>query len=130
VTPGRVRWRYRAPPREPPRLPDGLVFDFRHRKVWTDNREVRMNVKPAKVMASDLGNFLQKATDAIARIEAFKERLETDPDFQALWEADSAKALLAMGIDPDARMEVGGEPYVMGPRCDWCVTPNGNACHC
>jgi hypothetical protein len=89
-----------------------------------------MNVKPAKVMASDLGNFLQKAADAIAKIEAFKERLETDPDFQALWEADSAKALLAMGIDPDARMEVGEEPYVMGPRCDWCVTPNGNACHC
>ena len=89
-----------------------------------------MAVKPADVMASDLGAFLEKAAAAAKQIEDFKARLESDPAFQKLWEQDSAKALTEMGINPDARMEVGEEPYVMGPRCDWCITPKGNACHC
>lgn len=89
-----------------------------------------MAVKPASVMANDLSDFLKKAAVATKKIEDFKTRLENDAEFQKLWENDSAKALIEMGIDPDARTEVGEQPYIMGPRCDWCITPNGNACHC
>ncbi|WP_375289323.1 hypothetical protein [Qipengyuania sp.] len=89
-----------------------------------------MTVKTAKVMAADLGEFRKKAEAALEKIEAFQKRLETEPEFQALWESDSAQALKVMGIDPEARQEVGREAYVLGPECDWCITPKGNACHC
>jgi len=89
-----------------------------------------MSVKPAKQMASELSDFLENAKKSIEQIENLKNKLENDEDFQRLWESDSAKALIALGITPDARMEMGKEPYIMGPECIWCITPKGNACHC
>lgn len=74
--------------------------------------------------------FLPNARRAIAQIEEVERLLRDDEDFRNLWNTDSAAALRQVGIDPDARMEMGRGPYAEGPECEWCVTPNGNACHC
>lgn len=89
-----------------------------------------MPFKNAQVMAQDVGAFLVKARDALAKTEAFQHRLVNDADFAALWDKDSAAALREMGIDPEARQEMGYGPYDEGAQCKWCTTPNGNACHC
>jgi hypothetical protein len=89
-----------------------------------------MPVKPAKQMASELSQFLVNARKSVKQIEELQRRLENESDFQKLWESDSAKALQEVGIDPNARMEVGKEPYERGPECVYCITPMGNACHC
>ena len=89
-----------------------------------------MSVKPAVVKLRDTITFLDGSKKAIMQIEEMRRRLESDKAFCELWEKDSAEALRQVGINPDARTEMGLEPYEEGPRCDWCVTPQGNACHC
>ncbi len=81
-------------------------------------------------MLASTNTYLEKLKKATAQLEEVQRRLEHDPEFRKLWEADSAKALIEVDIDPDARMEMGLEPYEKGPECNWCVTPQGNACHC
>jgi hypothetical protein len=87
-------------------------------------------MKTAKQKLKDLKTFLPNAKRAIEQTEKFAQLLETDPAFQKLWEKDSAAALRKVGINPDARMEMGLPPYEKGPECNWCITPEGNACHC
>ncbi len=89
-----------------------------------------MPIKSAQVMANDVGSFLEKARVAIKTTEDFQKRLLDDTAFAELWERDSAAALREAGIDPEARQEVGLPPYENGPECNWCITPNGNTCHC
>jgi hypothetical protein len=87
-------------------------------------------IKTANEKIADLKVFLPNAKKAIAQFEALSARLEADADFRKLWETDSAKALEAVGIDPEARQEMGLGPYEHGPECNNCITPQGNACHC
>ena len=90
-------------------------------------------MKTAAEKARDLKVFLKNAKRAIQQTEKLAELLEKDPAFQRLWETDSAAALLQVGINPDARMEMGLPPYKdpnKGPECNNCITPQGNACHC
>jgi hypothetical protein len=87
-------------------------------------------VKPAVEVAKDLETWIPKAKKAIVLAEDLRQRLETDEEFQKLWETDSAEALRRVGIDPDARKEVGLPPYDQGPECTNCITPMGNYCHC
>jgi hypothetical protein len=87
-------------------------------------------VKSATRVIADLNKFIPKAKEAIEQLEEMKRRLETDEGFRKLWEADSGRALRGVGIKPNARMKMGLPPYSKGPRCDWCITPNGNSCHC
>ncbi len=89
-----------------------------------------MAVKPAKQMASELAQFIGNVRRSIQQLEDLQRRLETDATFRKAWESDSAKALRTVGINPDARMEVGRGAYERGPECTWCITPKGNACHC
>ncbi len=89
-----------------------------------------MAVKTADQMLAQLRIFLPNMRTAIGQFEELEQKFENDPDFRDLWERDSAAALRAVGIDPDVRTEMGFEPYDRGPNCDWCVTPQGNACHC
>lgn len=89
-----------------------------------------MPLKSAKIMSADVGAFLDRARQALQVTEAFQKRLIEDADFAALWERDSAAALKAAGIDPEARQQVGFGPYSEGAQCNWCITPNGNSCHC
>ena len=89
-----------------------------------------MPVKSAAEKLQDTIAFLENAKTAITQIEEMRRLLETDEEFRKLWDADSAAALRQVGIDPDSRQEMGLGPYAEGARCDWCVTPNGNACHC
>lgn len=88
-----------------------------------------MPVKSAKEKLRDLSTFIPNAKKAIAKFELLAKRLE-EPEFQKLWESDPAAALRAVGIDPEARQEMGLPAYEKGPRCDNCITPSGNACHC
>jgi hypothetical protein len=79
--------------------------------------------------------FLPLARRAIGQIEEVERLLRDDEAFRNLWNTDSAAALRQVGIDPDARMEMGRGPYPDkdakdGPECDWCITPMGNLCHC
>jgi hypothetical protein len=90
-------------------------------------------VRPAAEMADNADALLANVQDALAKIKEFSERVRSDEEFAQLWDTDSAAALRQVGIDPDARRELGYEPYddkLRGPECMWCVTPNGNACHC
>jgi hypothetical protein len=87
-------------------------------------------MKTAKQKLKDLKTFLPNAKRAIKQTEKFAKLLETDSAFQKLWKEDSAAALRKVGINPDARMEMGLPPYKNGPECNWCITPQGNACHC
>jgi hypothetical protein len=90
-------------------------------------------MKTAKQKLKTLKVFLKNAKRAIKLTEKLAERLETDPAFQRLWETDSAAALRKVGIDPDARMEMGLPPYKdpsKGHECNNCITPMGHACHC
>jgi hypothetical protein len=89
-----------------------------------------MPLKSAQVMSADVAAFLARAREALKTTEAFQRRLAEDAEFAALWERDSAAALRAAGIDPEARQEVGFGPYAEGAQCNWCITPNGNSCHC
>jgi hypothetical protein len=91
---------------------------------------VKCLVKSADEMAASLKEFIPKAKRAIEQFESLQRKLETDAEFRRLWESDSAQALKRVGINPDARMEVGLPPYSRGPECNWCVTPKANACHC
>ena len=87
-------------------------------------------MKTAAEKLKDSKTFLENAKRATKLLERFTELLETDPLFQRLWEKDSAAALRQVGIDPQARMEMGLPPYEKGPECNWCYTPLGNLCHC
>jgi hypothetical protein len=89
-------------------------------------------MKTAKQKLKTLKVFLKNAKRAIRLTEKLAERLETDSKFQKLWESDSAAALRKVGIDPDARMEMGLPAYnkSKGPECNNCITPLGHACHC
>jgi uncharacterized ferritin-like protein (DUF455 family) len=98
--------------------------------AYTQKESEAMPVKSADEMLKSTVSFLDKLRKAVAQLEEMKRRLEGDAEFRKLWETNSAAALRQVGINPDARMEVGLEAYEKGPRCDWCVTPNGNACHC
>lgn len=89
-----------------------------------------MTGKSAKQKIKDLDTFLSNSKRAIDQLTELKRRLETDEGFRQLWESDSAAALKAVGIDPEARQEMGYPPYSKGPECINCITPNGNACHC
>lgn len=89
-----------------------------------------MAVKSAEQKLKELKTFIPNAKKAIAQFEELQRRLETEESFRKLWETDSAKALEAVGINPDARMETGRGSYEKGPECTWCITPQGNACHC
>jgi hypothetical protein len=88
-----------------------------------------MPVKSAKEKLQDLRTFIPNAKKAIAQFEQLARRLE-EPEFQKLWESDSAAALRAVGIDPEARQEMGLPAYKDGAQCNNCITPGGNACHC
>ncbi len=87
-------------------------------------------MKTATEKLNDLKVFLPNVKHAIELTDKFAKLLETDPAFQRLWESDSAAALRQVGINPEARMEMGYPEYSKGPECNWCITPNGNACHC
>jgi hypothetical protein len=89
-----------------------------------------MAAKSAKEMVKQLDDFIPMAKIAILQFEELRRRLETQEDFQKLWESNSAEALKQVGINPDSRMVMGLPPYEEGPRCDWCITPGGKACHC
>ena len=89
-----------------------------------------MAVKSAEQKLKELKAFIPNAKKAIAQFEELQRRLETEENFRKLWDTDSAKALKAVGINPDARKETGRGPYERGPECTWCITPQGNACHC
>jgi hypothetical protein len=86
-----------------------------------------MQVKPATEKLRDTIAFLDNAKKAMEQIEEMRRRLESDKSFCQLWEMDSAQALRQVGINPEARTEIGKEPYVRGPECVWCITPHGNA---
>ena len=85
-----------------------------------------MAVKAPELVVQDLEKFITNAKKALRQCEELKRRLESDENFKKLWEKDSGKALTEVGINPDARKEMGLPPYEKGPRCDWCITPNGN----
>ena len=87
-------------------------------------------IKSAEEKIADLRLFIPKATNAILQFQALLTRLETDSDFRKLWNRDSGAALSAVGIDPEARRELGLGPYEDGAQCVNCITPGGNACHC
>lgn len=87
-------------------------------------------IKSAEEKIADLHLFIPKATNAILQFQALLTRLETDSDFRKLWNRDSGAALSAVGIDPEARRELGLGPYEDGAQCVNCITPGGNACHC
>ena len=70
-----------------------------------------MPVKSADDKLQDTIAFLENARTAIAQIEEMKRLLETDEEYRKLWEADSAAALRQVGIDPEARQEMGLGPY-------------------
>lgn len=89
-----------------------------------------MPLKSAQVMSADVGAFLERAREALKVTEAFQRKLVEDSEFAALWDRDSAAALRAVGINPEARQELGLGPYDDGAQCKWCITPNGNSCHC
>jgi hypothetical protein len=88
-----------------------------------------MPVKSAKEKLQDLRTFIPNAKKAIVQFEQLAKRLE-EPEFQKLWDSDSAAALRAVGINPEARQEMGLPAYDQGARCDYCITPQGNTCHC
>lgn len=90
-----------------------------------------MPLKSADEMLAQLRDFLPNVRQAVIQFEELERRFGEDADFRALWEQDSAAALRAVGINPDARIEMGLEPYDrQGPQCVTCITPMGNACHC
>ena len=70
-----------------------------------------MPVKSADDKLQDTIAFLENARTAIAQIEEMKRLLQTDEEYRKLWEADSAAALRQVGIDPEARQEMGLGPY-------------------
>lgn len=79
--------------------------------------------------------FLPAARQAIEKLETVERLLRDDEEYRQLWNTDSAAALRQVGIDPDARVEMGRPPYpekgsAEGPECEWCITPMGNLCHC
>jgi uncharacterized ferritin-like protein (DUF455 family) len=86
-----------------------------------------MAIKSAKEKLGELRTFIPNVKKAIKQFEELKRRLETEEGFRKLWETNSAEALRQVGINPNARMEVGLDKYSKGPRCDWCITPQGNA---
>lgn len=92
-------------------------------------------MKNADEKLADTVEFVPNARRAIAQFEEVEHLLRDDVTFRNLWNTDSAAALRQVGIDPDARVEMGLGPYPDkdskdGPECNWCITPNGNACHC
>lgn len=89
-----------------------------------------MALKTADEMASSTDDFIARVGEAVTKFEALRDRLRSDATFRDLWERDSAQALREVGIDPEARQEVGYPPYDRGPECNNCITPQGNACHC
>ena len=89
-----------------------------------------MPAKSAQEKIQELKVFIPNAKQAIAKFEELLRRMESDERFRTLWETNSAEALEAVGIDPEARIEMGKEAYAEGPECNYCITPNGNACHC
>jgi hypothetical protein len=81
-------------------------------------------------MASEPAEFISNVKTSVQQLEELHRRLETEKQFQKLWETDSGKALRAVGINPDARMEAGRESYERGPECVMVHHPAGNAWHC
>jgi hypothetical protein len=94
-----------------------------------------MPIEPAPRMAAKTDEWLARVSRELKKIETLRNRLRDDANFQDLWNRDSAQALRDVGINPDARTEVGLEPYAdavakRGVQCNNCITPMGNACHC
>ena len=89
-----------------------------------------MALKSAQEKIQELKVFIPNARKAVAQFEELLRRMESDESFRTLWDTDSAEALKAVGIDPEARAEMGKGSYAEGPECNYCITPNGNACHC
>ena len=89
-----------------------------------------MAMKSAAEEIAYLKTFIPNAKKAIAQFEEMQRLLETQEEFRKLWESNSADALRQVGINPDARVEMGKEPYPEGVQCNYCITPQGNACHC
>jgi len=81
-------------------------------------------------MASEPAEFISNVKTSVQQLEELHRRLETEKQFQKLWETDSGKALRAVGINPDVRMEAGRESYERGPECVMVHHPAGNAWHC
>jgi hypothetical protein len=97
----------------------------------------RRTMKNADEKLADTVEFLSNARRAITQLEEVERLLRENEEFRNLWNTDSAAALRQVGIDPDARVEMGLPPYPPkgddeggGARCDWCLTPTGKACHC
>ncbi len=86
--------------------------------------------KDAAAKIADLKDFIPKAKIAIGQFEALLARLESDASFRTIWNTNSEQALIAVGIDPESRTEMGLGPYSDGPECNNCITPQGRACHC
>jgi hypothetical protein len=89
-----------------------------------------MAVKSPDEMADTLETFLERTREGMVKFDALMGRLRTDETFRGLWDRDSAQALREVGIDPEARTELGMAPYERGPECRPCWTPQGNPCHC
>jgi len=86
-----------------------------------------MPKKSAEEKLREYQTFLPNAQSAVAKFAEHKRRLESEADFRALWETDPAATLRAVGIDPEARREMGfGEYDSRGVQCEWCITPLGN----
>jgi|GEM_PF-3133121 hypothetical protein len=71
-------------------------------------------------------------TVALGQLEAVHKLLRDDSAAQALWLTDTKAVLRSVGIDPEARQEVGMAAFddAGGAQCFWCTTPSGSLCKC
>ncbi|MDT5355546.1 MAG: hypothetical protein QOJ56_4078 [Mycobacterium sp.] len=84
------------------------------------DKTFRSAIKNADEKLATIVEFLPIARRAIGQIEEFERLLRDDEEFRNLWNTDSAAALRQVGIDPDARVEMGRGPYPDKDAC--CVT--------
>jgi hypothetical protein len=80
-----------------------------------------------------VNEFVPKAATAIRKLETLRDKLKNDPEFRKLYETDFIAALEKVGIDPNARTEMGLPPLEkdkIPSDSHSCITPNGNACLC
>jgi hypothetical protein len=74
-----------------------------------------------------------KAAAAIKKLETLRNKWKNDPEFRKLYETDFMAALEKVGIDLNARTEMGLPPLEKGKvpaDSKSCITPQGNACLC
>jgi hypothetical protein len=78
-------------------------------------------------------DFIPKAEAAIKKLGTLRDKLKNDSEFRKLYETDFMTALEKIGIDPNARTEMGLPSLEKGKipaDSKNCITPQGNACVC